>query len=94
MTWVCNLQAALETPLVSGYRLLPQFTPGRALLWGTILAMWGTAAVVVTAARRLDIQKVCGVLGSRGEQGKQWGRWCDTHGYFLPSTSSVTVLSW
>lgn len=51
-------KAALDTPLVSGYRLLPQFTPGRALLWGTILAMWGTGAVVVTAARRLDITKM------------------------------------
>jgi len=50
-------KAALETPVVAGYRLLPEFTPGRAMLWGTILAIWGTAAVVVTAARQLDIKE-------------------------------------
>ena len=37
-------------------RLLPKFTPGRAFLWGTVLALWGTGAVVATAARQLDIR--------------------------------------
>ncbi|KAK9798560.1 hypothetical protein WJX73_006163 [Symbiochloris irregularis] len=48
-------QAALDSPLVQGYRLLPQFTPGRAFMWGSILAMWGTAGLAVSAARQLDI---------------------------------------
>jgi len=49
-------KAAMETPLLQGYRLLPEFTPGRAMLWGTIFAIWGTAAVVVTSAKSLDIK--------------------------------------
>jgi hypothetical protein len=36
-------------------RLLPKFTPGRAMMWGTILALWGTGALVATTARQLDI---------------------------------------
>ena len=51
--------AALETPLVQGYRLLPEFTPGRAMFWGSIIALWGTAALVMSAARSLDIKTVC-----------------------------------
>lgn len=49
-------KAAIQTPLVQGYRLLPEFTPGRAMLWGTILAVWGTAAVVASTAKSLDIK--------------------------------------
>lgn len=48
-------KAALETPLVSGYRLLPQLSPGRAFLWGSILALWGTAGLAMSTARHLDI---------------------------------------
>lgn len=51
-------KAAVESPLLQGYRLLPQFTPGRALLWGTILAVWGTAGLVVTSARHLGITRL------------------------------------
>lgn len=51
-------KAALETPLVKGIRLLPEFTPGRAMLWGSILAVWGTAALVVSTAKSLDIKTV------------------------------------
>ncbi|KAK9842905.1 hypothetical protein WJX74_004194 [Apatococcus lobatus] len=50
-------QAALESPVVQGLRLLPEFTPGRAFFWGTVLAVWGTAAVTVTTCRHLGIQK-------------------------------------
>jgi hypothetical protein len=39
-------------------RLLPQFTPARALMWGTILAIWGTGAVVMSSSRALDIKRV------------------------------------
>ncbi len=31
-------------------------TPGRAFLWGTILAVWGTMAVVASAKSTLDIK--------------------------------------
>ena len=59
-------RAALETPLVRGMRLLPEFTPGRAMLWGTILAVWGTAAVFASTARSLDIKTVSSAAS--------WGR--------------------
>ena len=36
-------------------RLLPKFTPGRAFFWGTVLALWGTGALVAGTARSLDI---------------------------------------
>lgn len=49
-------KAAIETPLVKGIRLLPEFTPGRAMLWGSILAVWGTAALVASTAKSLDIK--------------------------------------
>ena len=36
-------------------RLLPEMTPGRAFLWGSVLAVWGVGALVATTARGLDI---------------------------------------
>ena len=51
-------KASIETPLVQGYRLLPEFTPGRAMFWGSILAVWGTAALVMSTAKSLDIHTV------------------------------------
>ena len=39
-------------------RLLPQFTPGRAMMWGTILALWGTGAIVASSSRSLGIRRV------------------------------------
>lgn len=57
-------KAALETPLVKGIRLLPEFTPGRAMLWGSILAVWGTAALVVSTAKSLDIKTVILLISS------------------------------
>lgn len=48
--------AQLETPQLAGLRLLPKFTPGRAFFWGSVLAAWGTTAIVLTTARHLDIQ--------------------------------------
>ena len=55
-------QAALDTPLVQGYRLLPQFTPGRAFLWGSVLAAWATGALAMSTARSLGIHSVCAPL--------------------------------
>ncbi|KAL4436815.1 hypothetical protein ABPG75_003954 [Micractinium tetrahymenae] len=48
-------RAALEGPTVAGYRVLPEMTPGRAFMWGTILAVWGTGALIASTARSLDI---------------------------------------
>ena len=49
---------AVETPLVAGLRLMPIYTPGRALLWGTVLAAWATAAAVASSARALGVHNV------------------------------------
>lgn len=49
-------KAALETPTVAGYRVLPELTPGRAMLWGTVLAIWATGALVATTMKSLEIQ--------------------------------------
>lgn len=49
---------AAESPLVAGLRLMPVYTPGRALLWGTVLAAWGSAAAVASSARALGVQSV------------------------------------
>jgi len=40
------------------FKLMPDPTPGRALAWGGTLAIWGTAAVTLTAARALGIRSV------------------------------------
>ncbi len=52
-------KAALQTPTVlGGYRVLPEMTPGRALLWGTMLAIYGTSAVVMSTASYLEINSL------------------------------------
>lgn len=48
-------KAQLATPTLRGFRLLPELTPGRAFLWGTVLALWGTGALVATTAKSLNI---------------------------------------
>lgn len=55
---VCCWAAAHTTTLAlpPRRRLLPKFTPGRAFFWGTVLALWGTGALVAGTARKLDIQ--------------------------------------
>lgn len=50
-------RSQLETPLVKGMRLLPVFTPGRAFFWGSVLALWGSAAAVMSLGRSLGIRK-------------------------------------
>lgn len=42
-------------------RLLPDFTPSRALFWGTVLAAWGTAAVVIRSAKAVGIHSLADV---------------------------------
>ena len=51
-------KAQYESPVVAGYRLLPQFTPGRAFFWGTILAVWGTMSGTVLASKVTGITTV------------------------------------
>lgn len=55
-------KAALETPLVGGYRWLPEFTPGRAMFWGTIAAVAGTAVGSKIACIVLDIKEINDIL--------------------------------
>jgi hypothetical protein len=50
-------RAAVETPVVAGMRLMPTYTPGRALLWGSVLAAWGTGALAASAARSFGIRE-------------------------------------
>lgn len=39
-------------------KLFPDFTPGRALLWGSLLAVWGTSAVAVRTAKAMGIHSL------------------------------------
>ncbi|GMH34348.1 hypothetical protein BSKO_02182 [Bryopsis sp. KO-2023] len=55
-------KAAMETPLVGKYRWLPEFTPGRAMFWGTIAAFAGTAIGSKIACVVLDIKQVDDIL--------------------------------
>lgn len=50
-------KAQYESPLVAGYRLLPQFTPGKAFFWGTILAVWGTSMGALLASKTYGLTK-------------------------------------
>lgn len=50
-------RSQLDTPTVRGMRLLPVFTPGRAFFWGSVMALWGSAAAVVSLGRSLGIEK-------------------------------------
>ena len=51
-------KAQYESPVVAGYRLLPQFTPGRAFFWGTVLAVWGTMTGTVLVSKITGITRV------------------------------------
>lgn len=50
-------RSQLETPTIRGMRLLPVFTPGRAFFWGSVLALWGSAAAIMSIGRSLGIKK-------------------------------------
>ena len=61
-------KAALQTPTVfGGLRVLPEMTPGRALMWGTIVALWGTGALVASTAKYLGIESMQDVPGRMKE---------------------------
>lgn len=51
-------RAAAQTPLVHGYRLYPNMTPARALLWGTVVAFAGTALGAKLAMIWLEIREM------------------------------------
>lgn len=60
-------KAAMQTPTVlGGYRVLPEMTPGRALLWGTVLAIYGTSALVMSTANYLEIKSLGDVPETMG----------------------------
>ena len=44
--------------LLNGIRLMPEYTPARALLWGSVLALWGSGAVFMMGAKTLNIHTV------------------------------------
>lgn len=41
-----------------GYKVFPDLTPGRAFMWGSILAAWAVGSVALASARALDIHSV------------------------------------
>lgn len=55
-------KASVDERVVQGLRLMPEYTPARAMLWGSILAVWGTATITASIARYLDIHNVCSSL--------------------------------
>lgn len=48
-------RAQQQQATVAGFQLLPDLTPGRAFMWGTIVAVWGVSMVTLVSARALDI---------------------------------------
>lgn len=70
-------RAQQQQATLAGFRVLPDLTPGRALMWGTILAVWGTATVTVLAARALDIHTLADVpvkMKEHLQPVKEWSR--------------------
>jgi len=61
-------------------RLMPDYTPGRALMWGSVLAVWGTAAIVLRSAKSLEIGSLEEVPAKLGEVIRR------------PAKSAVTAL--
>ncbi|CAD7699712.1 unnamed protein product [Ostreobium quekettii] len=51
-------KAAAESPTVNGYRLYPNMTPGRAFMWGTIVAVTGMAIGTKAAMVALEIKEL------------------------------------
>lgn len=47
--------AQVDKRVVQGIRLMPEYTPARAMLWGSIMAVWATGAITASVARSLDI---------------------------------------
>ncbi|KAI3434849.1 hypothetical protein D9Q98_002903 [Chlorella vulgaris] len=82
-------RAAYESPTMAGLRLLPKFTPGRALLWGTILALWGTGAVVATTAKQLEISTSDEVSNRLRPMFGSWA--ASLAGIFAPLRHSLSI---
>lgn len=83
-------KAALETPTVlGGLRVLPEMTPGRALMWGSILAVWGTGALMLSGAKYLDIKETSEAPEKLKRALKPIGSWLE--GLFLPWRDSLVA---
>lgn len=88
-------RAQLASPVVQGYRLLPEFTPGRALLWGSIMAAWVTAASFITAKNSLGIQGAADAPDRLSQIISPYVSWCHDRlsplreQYALPSSRGV-----
>lgn len=48
-------RAQQQQATVAGFRLFPDLTPGRAFMWGTIVAVWGVSLATLASARALGI---------------------------------------
>lgn len=55
-----TLPTASELVQIGGksYKLLPDYTPGRALFWGSALALWASCAGTMHVAKRMGINTV------------------------------------
>lgn len=42
-----------------GYKIFPDLTPGRAFMWGSIMAVYAVGAASMVTAQALDIKSVC-----------------------------------
>lgn len=51
-------RAQQQSATIAGFRLFPDLTPGRAFMWGTILAVWSVALTATIACRAMDIHSV------------------------------------
>lgn len=51
-------RAQQQSATIAGIRLFPDLTPGRAFMWGTILAVWSVALTSALACRAMDIHSV------------------------------------
>lgn len=63
-------RAANETPLIGKYRLYPTLSPGKALFWGTMVAITGTMIGTKLACIVLDIRSVRIILTDGFEKGR------------------------
>lgn len=50
--------AALDAATHRGLIVFPKFTPGRAFLWGTILAVWGTGVAMTLGSKTTGVKTV------------------------------------
>lgn len=78
--------AAVETPTLFGFKVVPAMTPGRTFFWGSILAVWGTAALIAASMKSLGVSRAedgpHAVGGTMSPVGQRLAGW------FMPWRSS------